>query len=111
MEAAQNPVIDDNADPALAEAKRLWMDSPSDAMNYATNEYVRAQTHTVLARWDELMILNGVNNVMEVITNHFYGFRPFSQIWRSSLFLVDQLHRRSEGLPERPTITKCRQSI
>ena len=111
MEPAQDQNNFDNADPALAEAKRLWMDSPSDAMNYATNEYVRAQTHTVLARWDEFRILFNVNIMMDVITQQFYCFRPFGQIWRSSLFLVDQLHQRSQGLPERPTITECRQSI
>ena len=111
MEPAQDQNNDDNADPALAEAKRLWMDSHSDAMNYATNDYVRAQTHTVLARWDEFRNLYGVDKMMEVITQQFYDFQPFGQIWRSSLFLVDQLHRRSEGLPDRPTITECRQSI
>ena len=88
IEAAQDPVNDDNADPALTEAKRLWMDSPSDAMNYATNEYVRAQTHTVLARWDEFRNLYGVDKMMEVITQQFYDFQPFGQIWRSSLFLL-----------------------
>ena len=111
MEAAQDPINDDNTDPALAEAKRLWIKSPSDTINYATNDYVRAQTHTVLARWDEFRILYNVNNMMEIITSHFYSFQPFGQIWRSSLFLVDQLHQRSEGLPERPTITEFRQSI
>ena len=111
MEPAQHQNNFDNADPALAEAKRLWMDSPSDAMNYATNENVRAQTHTVLARWDEFRNLYGVDKMMEVITQQFYDFQPFGQIWRSSIFLVDQLHKISEGLPERPTITECRQSI
>jgi hypothetical protein len=77
MEAAQNPVIDDNADPALAEAKRLWMESPSDTMNSASNSYVRAQTHTVLDRWDEFRILYNVNIMMDVITDYFYAFRPF----------------------------------
>ena len=43
-------------------------------MNYASNNYVRTQTHTVLARWDEFMILYGVNSIMEVITNHFMTF-------------------------------------
>ena len=93
MEPSQEQNNDDNADPVLAEAKRLWMDSHSDAMNYATNEYVRAQTHTVLARWDEFMILYGLKNMMEAITNHFYDFRLFGQIWRSLLFLVDQLYQ------------------
>jgi hypothetical protein len=97
MEPAQDQNNDDNADPALAEAKRLWMDSHSDAMNYATNNYVRTQTNKVLARWDEFRILYGVNSIMQVITDQFYDFRPFGQIWRSSLFLVDQLHQRSEG--------------
>ena len=40
MEAVQDLVNDDNADPALAEAKRLWMESPSDTMNLASNSYV-----------------------------------------------------------------------
>ena len=111
MEPAQDQNNDDNADPALAEAKRLGMDSHSDAINYATNDYVRAQTHTVLARWDEFRILYNVNNMMEVITHQFYDFRPFGQIWRSSLFLVDQIHERSPGLPERRLITECLQSI
>ena len=111
MEPAQDQNNDDNADPTLAEAKRLWMDSHSDAMNYSTNDYVRAQTHTVLARLDEFRNLYGVDKMMEVITHQFYDFQPFGQIWRSSLFLVDQLHQRSQGLPERPTITECRESI
>ena len=111
MEPAQDQNNDDNADLALAEAKRLWMDSHSDAMNYATNDYVRAQTHTVLARWDEFRNLYGVDKMMEVITQQFYDFQLFGQIWRSSIFLVDQLHKISEGLPERPTITECRQSF
>ena len=43
MEPAQDQNNDDNADPALAEAKRLWMESPSDTMNSATNNYVKTK--------------------------------------------------------------------
>ena len=43
-------------------------------MNYASNSYVRVQTHTVLARWDEFRTLYGVNSIMSVIADHFITF-------------------------------------
>ena len=63
---------ENNNDPVLDAAKRLWIDSSPNQINQKPSNYVRAQTNTVVTRWADLSTYFISGSMMSLIFEHFY---------------------------------------